>query len=209
MQLATAKHKADLREKELSDSRAQLDQCRAQMAVQVVEIDEKEAELRVALAAQTELQARVDPLELSLSKVRDRLREAERNAAASALMKAEQEATLNALRKDLKSSVEAQNALAEQLRTLSSQAGKAEELQGRLTELLNVEAQLRSELDEKNALVTRLRSEASAAEKKNAVRTAMLAAAEAQVETLSRQLKEHAAVDQEASSRLLTLQAFK
>lgn len=120
----------------------------------------------------------------ALDQLRQYVVEAERKASASSLLKAEQEALLFSLRKDLKAALQFKVDNEKAVRELTEYRFRTE---GKLCSLVENKDKLfqsQADLDEANALIKRLESRLHIAETNLAVRTAGMASAEEQVASL-------------------------
>ena len=207
IQMQKMKTQEDNRERELSAIRRQLENAGMQMSSLQLQLEEKEASLRVNKETIVHLQFKIDEVEPELDKFRDRARDVERNMGAAAVLKAEQEALLVSLRKDLKSALDSKDEITKQLNELLNDkalkkavAEKAAEYEKRLNEMQIV-------LDENNSLITRLRAENQTSERNHAMRTAMLATCEAQLQSSQMELAAKDELIHENGNHVAVLQA--
>lgn len=190
MQLSAGKSKDDKLERVNQSLKAQIDEISTHTQLLEKQIKEKDEKIRTTSELKEGLEHRIGVLEPQLLKAKEKLRDLEKNSNANTLMKAEQEALLTSMRRDLKAAVDAKNEAIRRSETLSKQASKAEELQHSLSEAKSHEADLQLTIDEQSVLVKRLRTELMTAEKNQALRTAAMAASETQIQLLQRQLEE-------------------
>eukprot|EP01035_Chromulina_nebulosa_P018385 gene18385-24084_t len=108
--------------------------------------------------------------------------------SAASLLKLEQEALINNLRKDLKHALDVKEELTKKINDFEEYRIKTEGQLVRLTALSDQVNQLQNNLEDKNSLITRLRTEAQTNERNHAMRTAMLATCESQLEILKSEL---------------------
>lgn len=101
-----------------------------------------------------------------------------------------QDALVESLRQDMKRCLEEKDAALGRVRELEEFKVKAE---GQLMKLSALSEQvniLQASIEDKTSLITRMRSEASASERNHAMRTAMLATCESQLEALQAEMAE-------------------
>ena len=90
---------------------------------------------------------------------RERMRDMERNLGAAALLKAEQEALLFSLRKDLRMALESKEELMKKIDLYHISSREDECLKEKIGEYEQTVNSLQNLLDDKSAMVTRLRQE--------------------------------------------------
>eukprot|EP00595_Chromulina_sp_UTEXLB2642_P001288 CAMPEP_0196768294 /NCGR_PEP_ID=MMETSP1095-20130614/42571_1 /TAXON_ID=96789 ORGANISM="Chromulina nebulosa, Strain UTEXLB2642" /NCGR_SAMPLE_ID=MMETSP1095 /ASSEMBLY_ACC=CAM_ASM_000446 /LENGTH=354 /DNA_ID=CAMNT_0042137661 /DNA_START=977 /DNA_END=2038 /DNA_ORIENTATION=- len=120
--------------------------------------------------------------------MKEQTKEYESMKSAASLLKLEQEALINNLRKDLKHAFEVKEDLTKKISDLEEYRLKTEGQLVRLAALSDQVNQLQNNLEDKNSLITRLRTEAQTNERNHAMRTAMLATCESQLEILKSEL---------------------
>lgn len=154
-------------------------------------LEEKEAEVirlqqevSVLLEVKTADAQRLESLESDLQSCRERIKEAERNCGASTLLKAEQEALLTSLRRDLKTALSSRDESQRRTKELEEYRVKAE---GQLVRLMEHKERLlatETQLEESRSLVSRVQTQLRAVETNYATKTALLAAMEEKCEEL-------------------------
>eukprot|EP01041_Mallomonas_annulata_P001349 gene1349-2601_t len=209
MQLTAYKHKDELKENELITCRLQLQETVSELTSLQQLTTQKEDALKASNDKVSHLQQRVTSLESALQKGKDKLRDFEKNSNAASFLKVEQEALLHSLRKELKIALESKDELSRRVDALMEQCSASESTQYRLAEGLQRISALELELDERTGLITRMRTEVQAAEKNHGIRTAMLAAAEAEIASLTQQLQQKQLTEEDSSTRMTTLQLKK
>ena len=122
-------------------------------------------------------------------------------------IKAEQEALLNSLRKDMKALLDSREEALKRVQELEENKIKSEVQLNKVVTLTEQVELLQSTIDDKQSLITRLRSEAQTNEKNHAMRTALLATAEAQLEALKAEMLAKEDTVKEAVERVTVLQA--
>ena len=154
------------------------------------------------------LQNKIFDLEPEVDRSKEKIREMERNVNAQMLLKAEQDALIAALRRDLHAMIEAREDSVKRVKELEDQKQRAD---SQLTKMAAVNDQLtvlQAAVEDKTSLITRLRAEAQASDRNHAMRTAMLATTEAQLEALRKEigLKDEAIRDAETRVNALQTQ---
>jgi chromosome segregation ATPase len=152
------------------------------------------------------LNAKMETLFQELEKAKGRLKDMDRNSNATTVLKAQQEAMLANLRKDLNTSNHAKDELARKVKDLEEYRVKAEIQLARLNEDKNRLSSLEATLDEANSLCARLRSQLQTAETNNALKTAMLATVEAQLLVAQETSSQKDSVVAESIERVTILQ---
>ena len=98
-------------------------------------------------------------LDLEAANCRERAKDLERNMGAAALLKAEQEALLFSLRKDLRSALETKEDLVRNMNESEGFKAREESLKEKISEYESTVNSLQNLLDDKSAMITRLRQE--------------------------------------------------
>ncbi len=155
-----------------------------------IQLEEKNASNVVNRQIIDSLQDKVQKLTNELVTFKEKNKDAEKNIGATALLKAEQDALLSSLRKDLKVALDSREELVKQLKSMEESMAKYKLLEKKLSDLEHSEKELLDKTNEQTALITRLRTESQTAERNHAMRTAMLAACEAQLDTLKNEIIE-------------------
>ncbi len=206
MQANAHKGKDDGRDKELAVARKQLEKLGAQLAALQLMNEEKDMSVRSNKEMISALQERLIELEPDLAQARDRVRDLERNGSAATMLKVEQDALLTGLRRDLKLSLEERDEGLKRVRELEEFKVKAEGQLLKMGALAEQVGALQSSDEDKASLITRLRSEAQVSERNHAMRTAMLATCEAQLEALQQELAVKDAANSDVLVRVAELQ---
>jgi len=206
LQINNAKHQGAEKEELLSSNRSQTEKLNGQIAALQRLIEEKDLSNKSNKDMIAALQARLIELEPELAQARDRVSQQERNAQASRVMKAEQDALSESLRRDLKNSLEEAEASRRRINELEEYKVKAEGQLLKLASLTETVATMQSSVDEKESLLVRLRAEQATAERNHAMRTAMLATAEARLEQATNDLAAKDNTIQEVVDRVAALQ---
>ena len=206
MQINAAKANLDARDKEASAAKKSLDAAVPQLKALQHALEERDLALRSNKEMVQALQARVVELEPELERATARLKEQTRAASAQTLLKAEQEALLSSLRRDLKAALDSRDGAAKQLSQLGDFRSKCELANSKATALNDQISDMQAAADENVSTITRLRTEAQASERNHAMRTAMLATCEAQLEALQEELTVKDDTSRQAVERASTLQ---
>ena len=207
MQLNALKAKEDAKDKELSTAKSTIEQ--QGTALTLAQNRLKDAEINIAdyKTVTSDLHSKVSELEEELSRVKGKEHELEKNSAYTTVLKAEQEAIVSTLRKDLKQAISSREEHARRNRELEEYRVKAEAKLGQLSEMIQAVDEARDALEEREARITRLQSEATVAERNHALRTAMLATAETHISTLKADLEKRDVDLKEAVTRATDLQS--
>lgn len=213
MQMNVAKNRDDAREKELAQLKKKYEELKShasQVEATCGQFEAREVENRKLIDSLTR---RVAELEPELKKAQKTVSEYERHAGVAVMLKAEQEGLMSGLRKDLKAALDAKELMAAKL--AESEAARSK-LQTVATQLTGVSEQLgeaQTSLEEKQAIIRRMTAEAQASAAQHAVRTAMLATCEEQLEAAKRDvavleqtLQQRNAAIEEMEQRLSRLQ---
>lgn len=229
--LATKSQALETSKKELGATRAQLEEkvLLAQMEVNslkaTVEARDREAaasqqhvktlstgleEKTLALNSHKEivsaLQTQLAEIEPELERSKRQLQEQLRQTSAQTLQKAEQDALLTSMRRDLKAALESREALSKQVKSDAEFKNKYDVVAAKAARLEAQASDLEADKDEKVATITRLRTEAQVSERNHAMRTAMLATCEAQLEAIKSELQTKSDTAKVAVERASTLQ---
>jgi chromosome segregation ATPase len=192
--------------KEMTELRELSERLSGQCAGLRLKLEESDISGKSAREVCQALQGRVVILETESVQLKEKLREADRQAASLTATTREQDVALVALRKETKSCSDSREEALKHLQALEDYPIMTE---GQLMKMAGQAEQLNaltSELEDKSSLITRLRSEAQANERNHAMRTAMLATCEAQVESLRSELTAKEVTVQEALGRMHVLQ---
>jgi DNA repair exonuclease SbcCD ATPase subunit len=208
LQLNKARDAEDSREKEAAGTKKQLDALLAQVTHLQLQSEERESSLRTHKEMLAALQAKLEETESQYDSSRERGKELERNMGAVSVMKAEHESIVAALRRDLKMALEFRDIADKSTRESEQLNAKLEALGAKAAALTEQNGSLQAQLDEKTSTITRLRAEAANNERTHAMRTAMLATCEAQIESLKQELAMKDATTKEAVERVSVLQVF-
>lgn len=206
IQVSAYRSKLDKKENEITDLKRVVDEVTAQSLDLRFQLEEKVAnniQLEDSIKALTK---QFENQEILSQKLRDKIKEYERNSGASAVLKAEQELVVKSLRMDLKASYDKQAELTQRIAALSERESLVAKLEETVSALSHSISNLQTDLDTRDALITRLRQETGTLEKSHAVRTAMLAAAEEESEALRNVIVQHEGSLKQMYQRELELQ---
>ena len=206
LQLSKAREAEELREREAVIAKRDLDAAISRAAILKLQLEEKDCIVTSNREIIQSLHVRVKEFEQIVEKSNIRIKELEKNMAAAIVLKAEQEALLASVRKDLKATIEAKEDSARFSVEIIQLKERNDILSQKLSVALEQLTSVQASVDEKNSLVTRLRSEALVNERNHAMRTAVLATCEAQIEALKQELFVKDATNKEAIERVSVLQ---
>lgn len=207
MTINSMKSREESKEHEMSGMRKHLEEKIHLINTLNNTIEEKDLAIQSNKEIIQALQSRLMDVTPEFERAKERIRESERISGASMLLKVEQEALANSLRRDLRAAMDAREETNKRNKELEEFRIKAE---GQLLRLASLNEQiniLQSGLEDKSSLVTRLRTEAQVNERNHAMRTAMLATSEAQLESLQRELKVKDDTARESIERVSILQS--
>jgi chromosome segregation ATPase len=196
------KGKDDGRDREVVALKRTIDTQSAQLSQLSLLIEEKNIAVKSNKDFSAALQQRLTELEPELEKYKEKVKEMERNIAGGMLLQSEKDALVASLKKDLRAALDG----TERLKELEEFKVKAE---GQLIKFGSLQEQVTSlttQLEDKVSLITRLRSEKESSERNHAMRTAMLATCEAQLEELKNELATKDQTIRDTIERVNTLQ---
>jgi len=196
------KGKDDGRDREVVALKRTIDTQSAQLSQLSLLIEEKNIAVKSNKDFSAALQQRLTELEPELEKYKEKVKEMERNVAGGMLLQSEKEALIANLKKDLKVALDGK----ERVKELEEYKVKAEGQLLKFSSMQEQVASLTTQLEDKVSLITRLRSEAQSSERNHAMRTAMLATCEAQLEELRNELALKDQTVRETIERVNTLQ---
>lgn len=130
------------------------------------------------------LQSRLLEIEPEFLAYKEKAKESERHIQALNLLKIEKDSLINSLQKDIKLILDEKDSFLKKLKDLEENKLKNEGQSTKISNLTEEINKLKVEIEEKSSLVNRLRSEIQVNERNHAMRTAMLATCEAQLEVL-------------------------
>lgn len=171
MQLNVSKGRDDARDREVASGKKRVEDLLARATMLETmnsELSAQDTRHKHVIAL---LESRVSELEPELRRAERMVSELERNSGASVLMKAEQEAMVTGLRRDLKISIEARDSLQRRLAESEGSKERAEALALQVVGLGEQVEALHASVEEKDAVVKRLTLEAQANIAQHAVRT--------------------------------------
>ena len=208
MQINVAKARDEEKDRDLTTLKAQLEAMSTQLSSMRRLASEKECAMGDNREVIQSLQNKIFDLEPEVERSKEKIREMERNVNAQMLLKAEQDALIAALRRDLHAMIEAREDSVKRVKELEEQKQRAD---SQLTKMAAVNDQLtvlQAAVEDKTSLITRLRAEAQASDRNHAMRTAMLATTEAQLEALRKEIgvKDDAIRDAETRASALQTQ---
>ena len=206
MQLNQAKGREESKLQEIVSLRSDVDKLTQRVSVLSKGQEEKQTLLESNKEMIVALQSRILEVEPETAQLREKVKDHERRYAALQLLKAEQDNVLATMQREAKSTVQEKETLLQRVRELEEARLKAEGQSLKVSSLTEELNTLREELEEKVATIMRLRAAAQTSERNHAMRTAMLAACEAQLETLQSQLQSKDQTIQEAVERATSLQ---
>lgn len=166
---------------------AELSEAKQKLLLQRTEIDEQRSRNELLLEQARQYEKRIFGLESEVSKYKEKLKDIEKNSGASAILKAEQEALLNSLRRDLKIALAAKEDAARHIKDLEEYRGRAEGQLVKLVEYKEKSLAAEERVNELHVLNARLQSDLQTVETNHAKKTALLASAEAEIESLHEQ----------------------
>jgi chromosome segregation ATPase len=156
--------------------------------------NQKDEEKEILLSSNKEmiiaLQQRLLQIEPESAHFKERCHELERHLQALKVMKMEQDNVVTALTKDLQNARDQSQQLSTLPQELLDWKEKYEQMSLKYTQVQEKCTKLQEENEEKQGTITRLRSEATVTERNYAMKTAMLATCEAQLETFQQEIHE-------------------
>jgi chromosome segregation ATPase len=174
MQLSSSKQREESRDVELKSLQGRLSQALKQ-------VEEKDMTVSSNKEMLQALQLRLIELEPDLAQAKDKI-------STLQILKMEQDGVIHNMRRDLKLSLEDRENLNKKLKELEEKQLKSDGHYLKAIQLSEQVNKLTEELENTTILLHRLRTEAAINEKNHAMRTAMLATSEAQVESLQKDL---------------------
>ncbi len=197
----------DVKEKEIGNLRRQLEKSSGQLQVMKNINEEQGMSVKSNRDMIQALQARLIEVEPELTQARDKLKKMDEQKSAGALLQAEQQAEFNKMKRDLKTAFEQKQEAYQKITELEDYKANAE---GKLLKMAALQDQvslLQISVDDKTSLISRLRTEAQSAERNHAMRTAMLATVEAQLQTVQEEQSKKDEALAESIERVTSLQA--
>lgn len=209
MQVQQIKQQRDETLKRIDDDNIRLknenDSLLNKMKILINQKEEKDILISSNKEMMISLQQRLLEIEPELVHYKERCNELERNIQVSKIMKLEQDTLLQALQKDMKSLYDEKDKLLSIQQDNDDYHNKYDQLQLKLTSLQDKCNKLQDENDEKNATIIRLRSEASVTDRNYAMKTAMLATCEAQLEEFQKDINNKDLIIQEITQNINNL----
>lgn len=199
MQSNNSKSNFEARDRDVS-------QAQQQIKALSVSLEEKTLALNSHKEIVAALQTKLMEIEPELDRARAKVKEHHQQLGSHTVLKAEQEALLSSLRKDLKTSLDSREALTKQIKDTEDFKGRYDIATNKLSRLEAEMNDILIDKEEKVATIIRLRTEAQANERNHAMRTAMLATCEAQLETLQGEMVKKDDTAREAIERVAGLQ---
>lgn len=206
IQLNSSKSIVESKEKEIAEHRKLLDTLNTQIRDLSRLEEEKTLTINDSKTVIEALQEKLMKLEPELVLTKQKLVEMERNTNSSNSLKLEQDQMIESLKKQL---IEAQESQQKSLKELQHQGELKEQLakaQEQLREKKDENERIQSDIEEKSSLIQRLRNEFQTLERNHAMKTALLATCEAQLDSVKSQLTAKEATTQEALERVTVLQ---
>lgn len=207
MQLNALKSKEEGKDKEITVLKAENEEQTASILALQNQVKDGEININDYKEVIRDLHSKVSDFEEEMSRLKGKGHELEKNSAYTTVLKAEQEAIVSTLRKDLKIAISGREESVRRCRELEEYRVKAEAKLGQLSEMIQAVDEARDALEEREARITRLQSEATTAERNHAIRTAMLATAESHIESLKSDIESRDKSLREVSQRCEALQA--
>lgn len=206
MQLNQSKTREEAKSNELQTMKSELEKLMSRVGTLSNVKEEKETLLEHNKEMIVALQSRIMEVEPEVVQLRDKVKDHERRYSALQLLKVEQDNVLGATQRELKNAIAEKEALLQKVHDLEETRVKSESQSVKLTTLGEEINNLKEEIEEKSAIIMRLRTEAQTSERNHAMRTAMLATCEAQVETLQKELATKDETTKDALERVSSLQ---
>lgn len=163
---------------------AELSDAKQKILLQSSELDEQRSRIEILLEQTRQYEKKIFGLESEVDRYKEKYKELEKNSGASAVLKAEQEALLNSLRRDLKIALTAKEDATRHVKDLEEYRGRAEGQLVKLVEYKEKAAAAEESINELQALNARLLSDLQTVETNHAKKTALLASAEVEIESL-------------------------
>jgi hypothetical protein len=185
---------------------AELSEAKQLILLQRSELEEQRARNELLSEQIRHSEKKILTLDSEAERVKDKLKEIEKNSGATAVLKAEQEALLNSLRRELKNALSAKEDSARRLKDLEEYRSRAEGQLVRLVEYKEKASAVEERLNESEALNSRLQSQLQTVETNHALKTAMLATTEAEIQSLKEANKEAKLQSEKSLSVIATLQ---
>lgn len=206
LQLNQAKAREETKTQEISACKLDLEKLRQRVNILSNQVEEKDMILTSNKEMIMALQARLIETEPEIVQLRDKIKDHERRYSALQVLKVEQDNLMVSLQRDLKNLMSEKDSLTHRVKELEELKTKTDSQSSRITSLNDQINLLKEEIEEKSAVITRLRSEAQTSERNHAMRTAMLATCESQLEELQVQLQQKESTAKDALERVSSLQ---
>jgi DNA repair exonuclease SbcCD ATPase subunit len=163
---------------------AELSEAKQQFLLQRSELDEQRTRNELLAEQIRHYEKKILVLETDADRFKDKLKEVEKNSGATAVLKAEQEALLNSLRRELKNALSTKEDSTRRIKDLEEYRSRAEGQLVRLVEYKEKTIAAEERLSEAEALNSRLQIQLQTVETNHALKTAMLATIEAEIDSL-------------------------
>ena len=188
MQMNVTKNRDESREKELMQIKKKYEDLKAhanQIESTCGQYEIREVENIKQIEALTK---RINEMEPELKKTKKTVAEYERHAGVAVMLKAEQEGLLSGIKRDLKAALDAKEQLSSKLAESEAARSKLQSVATQLSAVSEQVGELQTSLEEKSAIIRRMTAEAQASAAQHAVRTAMLATCEEQLDAARREI---------------------
>lgn len=206
LQLNQCKKAEESKSMDLQAARSEIEKLSSKISSLSIVKEEKETLLESNKEMIVALQARLMEIEPEVVQLRDKVKDHERRYSALQLLKVEQDKVVANAQGDFKAMLAEKDSLQQRIKDLDEARMKAEGQALKLSSLNEEMNQLKEEIEEKSAIIIRLRSEAQTSERNHAMRTAMLATCEAQLEALQKEMEGKDGTIVEALERVSSLQ---
>lgn len=152
--------------------------------LQKTQLDDQHHRIEIFQEQIRQYEKKILSLELELERNKEKVKELEKNNTASTILKVEQEALLNNLRKDLKNAITSKDEALRRIKEFEEYRMRAEGQLIRLVEYKEKAMTADLRLNENQTLISRLQTQLQTVETNYALKTAMLATVEAEIESL-------------------------
>lgn len=207
MQQNTWKQREDVMSKEISEWKRQNESMALQLSALQLKLEEKEVVTKSGREISQALQSRLVEIESELSEKNKLFKEMEKKMMSLNEQIKDKDEIIANLRRDAKVAAEGLEDYSKRLKDLEEYRIKTEGLMIKLANQAEQINTLTTELEDKSSLITRLRSEAQANDRNHAMRTAMLATCEAQLEALNTEVASKNETIKEVTERVTLLQS--
>jgi chromosome segregation ATPase len=207
LQLNNTKTKEDSLMKDLAEMRKHIDSLQSHISSLQMKVEERDIALQSSKEINQALQNNLIETEALLSSAREYLKDKEMTAKSSVDSVKERDDLIASLRKEVSAYQEHLEGSLNRIKDLEEYRIKTEGLMMKLASQTDQINQMTISLEDSASLITRLRSEAQANDRNHAMRTAMLATCEAQLDALKQELGLKTSSLQESVERVTSLQS--